>query len=256
MTRFLTFTVYAPLASWGEVAVGEVRESLDRPTRSAMLGLIAAGLGLDRTDDAGHLELHDGYGSAVLVLSTGRSMRDYHTAQTATAAYVRRRQPATRRDVLQADGNDLKTVLSQRTLRQDHLAVVALWRRPSARWTLEELAGALHRPSFTPYAGRRANALALPLGPVIHDCASLGVALEGARAQLRERLTLVLPGLAFGAGSWTGDVFHDDLSADGIAGGSMSPRHRVSQRDAVVSRSRWQFGERTVFISHLPESLP
>ena len=42
---FLLFTLYAPMASFGEVAVGERRMSWSRPGRSAILGMVAARLG-------------------------------------------------------------------------------------------------------------------------------------------------------------------------------------------------------------------
>ena len=65
MTEFLLLTLYAPLASWGDIAVGEVRGSWDRPSRSAVLGLVAAALGVDRADQAAHDALDVGYGVAV-----------------------------------------------------------------------------------------------------------------------------------------------------------------------------------------------
>ena len=42
------------MAAWGSTAVGEVRPSAPHPTRSALLGLLAAALGLRRDDDERH----------------------------------------------------------------------------------------------------------------------------------------------------------------------------------------------------------
>ena len=53
MRDFLLFTYYAPIAAFGQVAVGEVRGSWERPGKSAILGLLAAGLGLARDDAEG-----------------------------------------------------------------------------------------------------------------------------------------------------------------------------------------------------------
>ena len=45
MPRYVVFRLAAPLASFGEVAVGERRPTADRPTRSAVIGLLGAALG-------------------------------------------------------------------------------------------------------------------------------------------------------------------------------------------------------------------
>lgn len=46
--RFLTATLYAPTGSFGDIAVGERRGTERRPTRSALLGLLGASLGIER----------------------------------------------------------------------------------------------------------------------------------------------------------------------------------------------------------------
>jgi len=60
MTAFLLASLYAPMASWGEITVGERRTSWDRPSRSAILGLVAAALGIEREDQDGHDALDGG----------------------------------------------------------------------------------------------------------------------------------------------------------------------------------------------------
>ena len=69
MRDFLLFTYYAPIAAFGQVAVGEVRGSWERPGKSAILGLLAAGLGLARDDAEGQAALAEAYGYAVRTLS-------------------------------------------------------------------------------------------------------------------------------------------------------------------------------------------
>ncbi len=44
MDNYLVFQLYAPLAAWGGQAVGQERPSDDHPSRSALLGLLAAAL--------------------------------------------------------------------------------------------------------------------------------------------------------------------------------------------------------------------
>ena len=92
----LLFRLYGPLASWGEIAVGESRHSANYPSKSAILGLVGAALGIERGDEAQQTSLQNGYQVAVEVFSTGQLLRDYHTAQVpdSTGKFVYR----TRRD--------------------------------------------------------------------------------------------------------------------------------------------------------------
>ncbi|MCY4377532.1 MAG: type I-E CRISPR-associated protein Cas5/CasD, partial [Spirochaetaceae bacterium] len=111
--RILLFTLYAPMASFGEVAVGERRMSWARPGRSAVLGLVAAALGNKRADEAAHRKLEDALHYAVRTDAPGRPLIDYHTAQTPRAR--RGRTFATRREELRSE--NLHTVLSTREWR-------------------------------------------------------------------------------------------------------------------------------------------
>ena len=49
----LVFRLYGPMASWGEIAVGENRHTANYPSKSALLGLLGAALGIERDDEAG-----------------------------------------------------------------------------------------------------------------------------------------------------------------------------------------------------------
>ena len=242
MTPFLRFTLYAPLASWGESAVGEIRGSWDRPSRSAMLGLLAAALGIKRDDDTNHDRLDMSVGVAVRLLAVGEPLIDYHTTQNPKESVVRKRAPATRREALAM--GEPTTALSRRWLRQDALALVALWLRSGATFTLSELEGALRRPAFTLYAGRKANALGLPVAPTLVQGRSLADALRGTPSlpsdfdRLRPR------------GGWSREVSHD--GCDGFDTG-LTGEHSVVRRDAAPVRSRWQFSDRTVYVGRIPD---
>lgn len=242
MTDFLLFTLYAPLASWGEIAVGEARGSWDRPSRSAVLGLLAAALGITREDQAAHDALDAGYGIAVRLDAPGRQLVDYHTAQTVAASVAKKHRPATRAALLAA--GDRETILSRRGYRQDALATVALWAQPGARWPLTQLAAALERPAFVLYAGRKANALGLPLAPRIVAAATLADALT-------QRVP-VPPSIPLAAlqppGGWGREVAHDDC--EGFPSG-LRPLRRDVRRDTAPHRGRWQFAERVVTVGEL-----
>jgi CRISPR system Cascade subunit CasD len=125
--EFLTFVLAAPLAAMGEIAVGERRGTWDRPGRSAVLGLIAACLGLAREDETAHDALETGYGLALRVQHVGPLLPDYHTAQVPPAR--RGRRFATRAEELSA--KDLETILSRRDYRTDVVALAALCAGPA-----------------------------------------------------------------------------------------------------------------------------
>ncbi|MHB1224478.1 MAG: type I-E CRISPR-associated protein Cas5/CasD [Gemmatimonadaceae bacterium] len=247
MTDFLLLTLYAPLASWGDIAVGEFRGSWDRPSRSAVLGLIAAGLGLERENQAAHDALDEGYGVAVRADVTGAPLADYHTTQTVDSATVRRRRPATRAELL--DTRDRQTILSQRTYRQDALATVALWVRGEARWTLDELRDALMQPRFVLYAGRKANVFGLPLDPRVEQADTLAEALGRRPSALGALEALDTRHMRTSTSNDGLEVSHDPCN--GFASG-LQPLRRDIRRDTGAHRGRWQFAERVVEVGVMP----
>lgn len=246
MREFLLLTLYAPLSSWGDIAVGEFRGSWDRPSRSAVLGLVAAALGLERENQDAHDELDRGYGVAVRADVSGTPLVDYHTAQTVSATTVRKRQPATRAELL--DVRDRQTILSRRSYHQDALATVALWAREGARWPLEALRDALQRPQFVLYAGRKANVFGLPLDPSVERAATLAEALA-LRPCALDALTALDTEHWRQAPSATVEVSHD--ACDGFESGLRQLRRDI-RRDTGAHRGRWQFANRVVDVGVMP----
>lgn len=250
MTSFLTFTIYAPLASWGEVAVGEVRDSLDRPTRSAVLGLLAACLGINREAQDKHDALDNGYGLAVHALRVGRPMEDYHTTQSVARAAVKKMKPVTRRELLMAVGSsERETILSTRTLRQDALIRIVIWQLEDAPWSLDELKDALNSPVYVPYAGRKSNPFGLPFDARVVDSETLSDVLKD---ELSERGP-VLARFGLVNDKTISEVWHDD-APDAMLG--LDRDRVVVRRDRPVSRTRWQFAERNWIVSRLSEGAP
>lgn len=230
--RFLLFTLYAPLGSFGEIAVGERRMSWARPGRSAILGLVAAALGTEREDESTHQRLEAGLHYAVRTDAPGRPFIDYHTAQTPKAR--KGRTFATRREELES--GDLGTVLSAREWRTDACFTVALWPRPGSSVKLGEIADALLRPHFVLYVGRRSGPLGLPLKPEIVEADSFMDALDSRQQNDEERRVLRrihMEGVEYGV-----VAFDDD------APGAPADCRVERRRDAVASRARWQFSDR------------
>lgn len=228
MPSYLTFALAAPIGAMGDLAVGERRSSWDRPGRSAVLGLMAACLGLDRADEAAHRDLEQGYGLAMRVERLGPVLADYHTAQVPPRR--RNRRFSTRAEELAA--GDLETIPSRRDYRADLVVLGALWPRSSGRWTLDALADALAAPRFVPYFGRKACPLGLPMKPMLAEQPDPITALAARAAEGPER--------AFVPSSRAPIVVLD--RADLPAG--VEPSRIELRRDALVSRTRWQFALR------------
>ena len=241
--QHLVFQLLAPLASWGGVAVGEYRGSNDYPGESALLGLLAAALGVRREDEAAHVALRDGYGFAVGVLSTGTLLRDYHTAQVPGRAALKGRPHATRREELSVPKRDLNTILSTRDYRQNAACLVAVQYRANsaAPHTLEALADALRTPKFVLYLGRKSCPPAAPLAPSVLVSASAHTAFEAYRQAHAGRLQALAVGTKLPV---------EPLAAivrlawgDGVESGAQADLS-VTRTDRVIRRKSWQFGDR------------
>ena len=230
--QFLVFTLYAPMGSFGEVAVGERRMSWARPGRSAVLGLVAAAQGIDRADEAAHLKLETSLYYAVRTDSSGRPFLDYHTAQTPKSR--RGRAPATRQEQLATD--DLNTVLSSREWRTDAFYTVALWLRPGGTVSIPEVAGAMSRPRFVLYAGRKSAPLGLPLNPRVMEAGTFMEAFAARTPNDAEQAVL----RSIGAETSAVRTVAFDYDVPDAPSNSFVER----RRDAVASRVRWQFSDR------------
>ena len=230
--QFLVFTLYAPIGSFGETAVGERRMSWTRPGRSAVMGLVAAAQGIDRDDEAAHLNLEASLHFAVRTDAPGRPFLDYHTAQTPKSR--RGRVPATRQEELATD--DLNTVLSSREWRTDAFFTVALWLRSGGTVNISEIADAMCRPRFVLYAGRKSAPLGLPLNPRILEAGTFMEAFAARTPNGTEQAVLRSIGAETSA---VRTVAFDHDVPDAPSNSFVERR-----RDAVVSRVRWQFSDR------------
>lgn len=173
---YLVFRLYGPMASWGEIAVGESRHSAGYPSRSALLGLLAAALGVRRGDDRAQERLAVGYRFAVKVFSQGSLLRDYHTAQVPDA--VGKFRYRSRRDEVVKGRKRLGTILSTREYRADAFAVVAVEALAEAPYPLEVLKEALLKPKFHLYLGRKSCPLSAPLNSVVSSGGDLRRVLD------------------------------------------------------------------------------
>jgi len=254
MSELLLFRLFGPFASWGEVAVGEVRPSALRPTRSALLGLLGAALGLERQDDAPHLALSRSVRFAVRIDSPGVPAVDYHTVNHRKAD--RKELILTRADEVRVRRDALSTVQSWRHYRCDSLLTVAVeavapTAGASPSFPLSKLAEALERPVFPLSLGRKSCVLALPIGPVLYEAETL---LDAFARFDRERAADLPP--------WYPEklrLLHHietlELALDAafaLPVGTSQPGQLVARRDEILSRRRWRFEARQERVLSLP----
>jgi len=237
---YLLFQLYGPMASWGGVAMGEVRPTFDRPSKSAVLGMIGAALGIRQSEEEKHRELAETYGFAVRLDVPGRLLRDYHTTETPTGK--RARGLPTRRDELEYKNTN--TIESYRDYRCDARATVCLWaEKTPPKWPLGQIQGALQTPAFTLYLGRKSCPPALPMAPKITHASTLREAF----AQSRHSEDSFTAGLMEGTDAVR--FYWEETAHSGL-----DPEQVQSRRDQPVSRARWQFKEREECFVALPRS--
>ena len=163
MTEFLIFTLTAPMGSFGDLAGHERRRTNLWPGRSAILGLLGAALGIRRDEVEKQREL-DGWNMAISSLSKSRSLRDYHTVQSAPAKV---RHPNSRREALCKSGRDVKTTITYRDYQTDMLCFgVAIW-STNLPCPLDKITQSLRTPTFVLYLGRKSCPLSAPVAAKI-----------------------------------------------------------------------------------------
>lgn len=140
----LLFTLAGPQQAWGSRSRFATRASELAPTRSGVIGLFAAALGLSRSDP---LTRFDDLEFGVRVDQPGRLERDFQTART-------------------LDGQH-SMPLSHRFYLADAVFVAGL--ASSDEGELKELSEALRRPVFPLFLGRRAFPPSLPVRGTLVD---------------------------------------------------------------------------------------
>ena len=133
----LLLRLAAPLQSWGSDSKFETRKTDREPTKSGVVGLLAAALGLRRDDTEGLARLN-GLRFAVRADQEGSLLVDFHTAKSRDTSYV-----------------------TYRHYLQDAVFLAGLESGDEA--LLRELEAALRHPVYPLYLGRRSCPPTLPL---------------------------------------------------------------------------------------------
>ena len=241
MTAWLFVTLRAPLASFGERSGNVERSSADRPTRSALIGLAGAALGIRRADADGQRALASGFRVATATIMAGSLMSDFHTYQSLPSA---KGAPRTRAEALR-QRSDLATSITRREYRSDVWFEAAYAANSDARWTLEDLRAAFRAPRFVLFLGRKSCPLSAPLDPEILSGDDVGTLFftrlahskwldpNGPLADHRARASRI-------------GTIASERAEDLPAGNRRRRVHR--RRDDPGDRLAWQFSDRAEFV--------
>lgn len=165
MARFLILRLDGPMQAWGTHTYEDYRPSNLFPTRSALVGLLGACLGIDRDDRQSLDRLGQGLDFTVRVdrmawrperseghcqvKKTSVKMTDYHTVLEARRAN-RSPKPG-------------ETIETRREYLFDASFTVTVGERGETAFGLDRIAAALKKPVYTPFLGRRSCPITRPL---------------------------------------------------------------------------------------------
>lgn len=211
MGQFLVFSLAASIASMGELAGHERRGSLLFPTRSGLIGLMGAALGIRRDGD---FSILDALKIDVAIFDSGSPIRDFHTVQTVPTPAAR--APNSRPEALIEGKGALNTLVTMRDYRGGVFYGVA-----ARGERLDEIAQALNKPHFTLYLGRKSCPLSAPTGAKVVTANSSEDAIGHITAP-----------------TWRSPSYARTLVEDGGRGEVLS--------DVPVDRLRWHFTTREV----------
>jgi CRISPR system Cascade subunit CasD len=137
-----------PLQSWGTRSHFETRHTDLYPSKSAVIGMVAASMGYRRDDE--RIQALNCLGFAVRIDQSGHLLRDYHTAKK-----------------YKSNGAFDRTYVTNRYYIEDAVFVVAIGHENDL--LVEDVAASLQSPYFQPFMGRRSLPLVADYFLGIHD---------------------------------------------------------------------------------------
>lgn len=221
MPRFLILRLDGPMQAWGTHTYEDFRPANNFPTRSGLLGLIGACLGLDRQDRPALEQLAQ---SVEFTVRVDRRVSRPQQENPRRRDALKLRDFHTVCDARKVDGSKSEyPVVSYREYLHDAAFTVVVMEKPNAAYPLERLTRALRQPLYTPVLGRRSCPLARPL-------LERGEAVEADNA--KSALAQIPPG-------------HGLIYAEGDALANGKP---LPLRDVPLYGRYRQFGTRRIYV--------
>ncbi len=193
-----------PMQSWGTCSHFETRHTDFYPSKSAVVGIIAASLGY-RRDDFDNIKKLNELNFAVRIDQSGRLLKDYHTAKK-----------------YKKNGSIERTYVTNRYYLEDAVFVVVVSHEDD-RW-IREIEKSLRNPWFQPFMGRRS----LPVNADFF----IGIEDSGSIDSLKQ--------LEWQAADWYKKRYHERLvRLEAFADAAlMQTKHGQLRKDRIISFSQ------------------
>ena len=219
MPRYLVLRLDGPMQAWGTHTFEDFRPSNLFPTRSGLLGLLGACLGIDRRD---HARLEQLDASVEFTVRADRAVLRPHNEKLTPKSAVKLPDFHTVLAARKVDGSANKNaVMSRREYLFDAAFTVAIGAKPAAPVTLDAIAEALRCPCYTPVLGRRSCPITRPL-------------LDGAPVEASDAKAALASALPVG-----GLIY---------AEGNLESKQPLRIRDVPMRGRSRQFGTRQVYV--------
>jgi CRISPR system Cascade subunit CasD len=141
------------MMSWG-TGGSSIIPSHSNPTWSAVVGIIGAGLGIER-DTPELVDIANDFALAFVVERVGVKSADYHTVQSPNAKQAAAVRPRSRAQELEYI-DDLSTTITRREYIHDACyKVFVVQVADTPKFQLTDIVAGLRNPVFPLYAGRR-----------------------------------------------------------------------------------------------------
>jgi len=219
MPRYLILRLDGPMQAWGMHTFEDFRPSNHFPTRSGLLGLLGACLGIDRSDHAGR----EGLAASVeFTVRVDRTVVRPDAERPIAKSAVKLSDFHTVLAARKVDGSTNENpVVSRREYLFDAAFTVAIGEKKYATVTLDAIADALLHPCFTPVLGRRSCPITRPL-------------LDGAPVEAADAKEVLARALPIG-----GLIY---------AEGTLASTQPLRIRDVPMHGHHRQFGIRQVYL--------
>ena len=178
MQDFLIIKLQGAMQAWGGHTFEDYRPSHIFPTRSAVVGLLGACLGIDRADIQSRAELNASF--ELTVRSDRRKVRTEQFGQIKEKTLTLQKMTDfhTVLDARKVDGAPRKdAIISHREYLCDAEFSLALGFRNNAVFDLEQVKAAIQKPHYTPFLGRRSCPIQHPLFKTIVEAENAQEAL-------------------------------------------------------------------------------
>ncbi len=167
MPEFLSLKLRGVMQSWGGHTYEELRHSEIFPTRSALLGMLAACLGIRRNETQALKKLNNSVDIIVCQSSTDKTQEEESEKNKSRKISAKPKKVTDYHTILDArtvKGNPRESITqSWREYLCDTEFTVILGQRNGADFSLQDIASAVNKPVFTPFLGRRCCPLSRPL---------------------------------------------------------------------------------------------